>query len=280
MRSYWSIGKFADWVRGTPKLKMGTGDEWRDWRKTAKTEHPFRFWLAEDALDGVQDFVRWPVERINDVRYYLNNRFSSRTHAMTSSTLEKGKWHEFETRLLHCTFDELVNFIEIEKAWIHVCWNDEAREKFHTPWWRKRWWGRWFVQWRCPEAGLEYLNWEMELKNTDWVDPTDPEYGLSTPQAKAAKEQWKLYYWWKYVRPLRVDPHDYSGWSDYCEERRVGVEKEGGDSLDHIFCENPKEDRTRIDKMLNLCHKLEENYANEDEEMLIRLVKIRQHLWT
>lgn len=280
MRSYWSIGKFADWLRGTPKLEMGTGEEWRDWRKAAKTSHPFRYWLAEEALDNIQDFVRWPIERINDVRYYLNNRFSSRTHTMTSFSLEKGKWHEFETRLLHSAFDELVNFIEIEKAWMTVCWNDEARKQFNPPWWRKNYWGRWLVRWRSPEAGVHHLNWEMELKNIEWFDSSDPRYGLPTPQAESAKEQWQLYYWWKYVRPLRVDPHDYSGWSDYCEEGRCKAEENGEDAFDNMLCENPAEDRARIDKMLKLCNQLEENYAKEDEEMLIRLVKIRQHLWT
>ena len=280
MRNYWSIGKFSDWLRGKPKLDSGTCEEWRDWRRDAKAAHPFRYWLAEEGLDAVQDFVRWPIERINDVRYYLNNRFASRTHTLTSHSLEKGRWHEFEKRLLHCAFDELVNFVEIEKAWMTVCWNEEASEQFNTPWWRKNWWGRWFVQWRSPEAGLHHLAWEMELKNIEWVDPTDPIYGTPTPQATSAKEQLALYYWWKHVRPHRTDPHDYSGWNDYCEERRLAVEAAGGEDSDYIFSEDPPKDKERTRKMLDLCHQLEENYAKEDEEMLIRLIKVRQHLWT
>ena len=34
MRShYWTIGKFADWLRGTPKLKCGTSEQWDAWEK-------------------------------------------------------------------------------------------------------------------------------------------------------------------------------------------------------------------------------------------------------
>lgn len=35
---YWTIGKFADWLRGTPKLKCGTSEEWNDWEDKAKAE--------------------------------------------------------------------------------------------------------------------------------------------------------------------------------------------------------------------------------------------------
>ena len=35
MRNYWTCSKFADWLRGTPKLGAATAEEWRDWHKTA-----------------------------------------------------------------------------------------------------------------------------------------------------------------------------------------------------------------------------------------------------
>lgn len=275
MKKYWTCSKFADWLRGTPSLEFGTSEEWDEWRDAAKQKHSFRFWLVESALSELDNVVHWIPEKINNIRYYLNNRYTVRTHALTSSSLERGKWHEFETRLLHCAFDELVNFIEIEKAWMTVCWDDAARKQFSTPWWRRRWWARWFVQWRCPEAGVHHLNWEMELKNTEWIEPSDPSYGLPTSQAVSAKEQWDLYYWWKYVRPLRVDPHEYSGWYAHCEKER----NEGKSILSSIN-NRTTEERAQVQKILDLCHQLEKNYANEDEEMLIRLIKIRQHLWT
>ena len=41
--SYWSGSKLADKIRGTDKLKMGTGTAWREWREEAKAKHKFRY---------------------------------------------------------------------------------------------------------------------------------------------------------------------------------------------------------------------------------------------
>jgi hypothetical protein len=54
--NYWSCTPFADWVRGTRKLKSGTSEEWYDWNSKAKGYNPVRYWLAEEGLDKLQDF--------------------------------------------------------------------------------------------------------------------------------------------------------------------------------------------------------------------------------
>lgn len=51
---YWSCSKFADWLRGTPKINLGTSEEWNAWRKTAK-EKKVRYWLTEEGLDFLKD---------------------------------------------------------------------------------------------------------------------------------------------------------------------------------------------------------------------------------
>ncbi len=152
--NYWTCSKFADWLRGTPKPPMGTAEVWDAWEKTAKAKK-FRYWLAEEGLDHLQDLVRWPANRINDVRCYINNRWFIRSHAMTSS-LKRGEWHDFDTRLLHAVFDELINFVEIEQAWMLVTCSEEDRKKYKTPWYRTVFR---IGFWRCPEAGIAYLEW-------------------------------------------------------------------------------------------------------------------------
>jgi len=83
MRNYWTCSKFADWIRGTTKLKCGTGKEWHEWEKAAKAKYPVRWWIAEEGLDHIQDVWCWIPERINDVRYYVNNRWVSHSHRLT-----------------------------------------------------------------------------------------------------------------------------------------------------------------------------------------------------
>lgn len=279
--SYWTVGKFADWLRGTKIIASGTSEEWSAWKRKAKSEHSIRYWLTEVCLDKIEKIVKYIPERINDVRYYLNNRFTSKTHALTS-TLKRGQWHEFGERLLHCSFDSFVDFIEIETAWSHLCWADkEERMKYNMPWWRGQWYTRWFMEWRCPEAAVAHLEWEMTLHMDDEYIPIDhPDYGKPTHQAHAAKEKWALYYWWKHVRQHRADVHDYCGWSAYCEERRLAVVANGGDDSDYLFCQDPPKDRERSRKILLDCDTLEKQYSDEDEEMLIRLIKLRESLWT
>lgn len=269
----------ADWVRGKPKLGSGTSREWRDWRREAKSQHPVRYWIAEEGLDRLQNFIWWPVDRLYDVKYYINNRWVTRTHQLTAHPrdIPPGEWRDVGNRFLPCLFNELVDFVEIEQAWHHIAWDEEAHARFAPPWWASGWF-RWRT-WRCPEAGLAYLSWASSLvMDESWgVDPTDERYGKFTPQALAAREIVALYRWWKDQRPTRPDPMEASGWSDYCARRR----QPGGDVLDILDHEDEtQEQQAESRRILEVMHKMEEEFEKEDEDMMIRLIKIRQSLWT
>jgi len=275
MRSnYWSCSKFADRLRGTPKPKAETGKGWRLWREAAQETHPIRYWIVEEGLDYLQNFINWPMDRIHDVRYYINNRWITRSHSLTAHPrdIKPGNWCDVGNRFLPCLFNELIDFVEVESAWHHVLWDEEARKKFSVPWWRSSWL-RWRT-WRCPEAGMAHLVWASSLTNDDFVNPSDPEYGKPTRQAIAAREIIDLYVWWKHIRPQRPDPHDASGWTAYCEQRR----EQGRDFFD--FEDKTPEEAEMSKKALDMSQQLELQYDQEDEEMMIRLIKIRQSLWT
>jgi hypothetical protein len=273
--NYWSCSKFADWIRGTNKPISATSEGWRDWKNEAKLKHPIRYWIADEALDNIQDFINWPIDQLYEIKYWFNNRFVTKSHTLTSN-LKKGSWYELDTRLLHCMFDELVNFIEIEIAMHHVVCDKTARKKYQSPFYAYGWF-RWRT-WRCPEAGIDHLKWASSLKHDkdSYIKPSDPLYGKPTLQAISAKEILVLYDWWKNKRPARPDPHDASGWSAYCDEKR---EKEG-DGIEFFDGERTPADRKRVRKMLDLCNKIENKQTEEDTEMMTRLIKIRQSLWT
>lgn len=270
---YYSNSKIADFIRGTTKPFALEMDAWDEWHKSAKENHPTRYWIVEEGFDYLQNFVNYIPDKINAVRYYLNNRFYTKTHALTSN-LKKGQWHEFDERVLHCLFDEFINFIEVEKAWDHCAWSEEARNKYSVPLTRRKWWLRWFTEWRCAEAGLDHLRWEMTLTNEEYTHWLDTDWGKPTQQAISASEQYQLYDWWKNIRPKRPDPYDISGWSEYCDRNR------GGNGYRSIFQDKSEEDRKESKRILDLLHKIEEDYDKEDEEMMNRLLKIRKGLWT
>jgi hypothetical protein len=274
--NYWSCSRFADWLRGTPKLGAGTRQQWRAWRKTAKETHPIRFWIVEEGLDYIQNFINWPMDKLNDVRYYINNRWITRSHALTAHPrdIRPGSWCDVGNRFLPCLFNELVDFVEIEQAWHHVAWDEEASKRYSVPWWRRGWLR--LRTWRCPEAGVDHLKWAAGLKLDQHmgVDPGNAEYGQPTPQALAAREILELYMWWTVERPARPDPYDASGWSAYCDRRRDS-NRDFFDFEDRT-AEEAEQGRVSSERL----HAIEAEYEQEDTEMLIRLIRVRDHLWT
>jgi hypothetical protein len=276
MRSnYWSIGKFADWIRGTPKPNCGTCEEWDAWEATAKVAHPVRWWIVEEGLDYLQTIVCYIPDKLNDVRYYINNRWVSHSHALTAHPrdIKPGSWSDVGNRFLPCLFNELVDFVEIEQAWHHCMWSDEAKTEFEVPWWRSGWL-RWRT-WRCPEAGMEYLKWASTLTNEEFLDKDKKHEAVPTYQATSAKEIIELYTWWTVTYRNRPDPYEASGWTAACEAQR---EANGG-KLSFSTPKDPALRKTQ-DKAHKILHKIEKDYAKEDEEMMIRLIRIRESLWT
>ena len=276
MRShYWTIGKFADWLRGTPKLKCGTSEEWDAWYASAAKAHPIRYWIAEEGLDHLQKFVYYIPDKLNDIRYYINNRWVSHSHALTAHPrdIQPGNWSDVGNRFLPCMFNELVDFVEIEQAWHHCLWSDEAKTEFEVPWWRKGWL-RWRT-WRSPKAGMEYLRWAETLTNEEFLEEGEKHKAEPTYQAKAAKEIIELYTWWTVTYRNRPDAYDASGWSEYCEASRIA----NGGKLSWSGDKSPE-----LKAMSDAAHKtlqeIEAAYEAEDEAMMIRLIKIRGSLWT
>ena len=272
---YWSVGKFADWVRGTPSPGALTSEGWREWNKQAKASHPWRYWLAEEGLMILQDVITWPVTKLTDLRYYINNRWVSRSNALTAHPrdIKPGQWQDVGRRFLPCLFNELVDFVEVESAWMMVAFDKEAQKKYRTPWYRSGWL-RWRA-WRSAEAGLAYLDWAASLTHSDFVDEDDPLYNTPTHQAKAAKEIKELYLWWTVTYRNRPDPYEASGWSAYCDacqDANDGNLSWGEDRSPEL--------KKMSDRAHKLLQKMEAAYEKEDEAMMIRLIKVRQSLWT
>lgn len=108
---------------------------------------------------------------------------------------------------------------------------------------------------RSREYGLAYLDWEMTLEHER--------------QASRAREIRDLYIWWKDVRYVREDAYIISGWSDYCD-KHDGI----------VLFDRNEEERTESRKLIDIVSSIEEKYQQEDTDMLIKLVEIRESLWT
>jgi hypothetical protein len=272
---YWTCSKFADWVRGTKKLSAGTSEQWDEWTTTAQMKHNFRYWLAEEGLDILQKIVYWPTDTLYSIKYYINNRWVTKTHALTAHArdIKPGEWRDVGNRFLPCLFNELQDFVEVELAWWHIAWDDEARKKFQAPWYARGWF-RWRT-WRSPECGLANLEWQRKLVHDDEYCKDEKYYMKPTPQAVKAQEILDLYTWWTVTYRNRPDPYEVSGWTAACESQR---EANGG----KLSWGTPKD--PELKKAQNKAHKLlqkiEADYEKEDEQMMIRLIRVRHGLWT
>jgi len=274
--NYWTCSKFADWIRGTNKPVYATMEDWDEWNTSARKAHPVRYWVADDGLDYLQDFVTWPIRKIYDLKYYINNRWVSCTNALVAHPrdITPGNWRDVGDRFLPCLFNSLVDFVEIELAWMHIAWADkEVAKKYSAPFWARGWF-RWRT-WRCPQAGLDHLAWSMSLVwgEDEGLDKDDPRYGKPTSQAERAKEILNLYTWWTCTRPSRPDAYEASGWTAVCEKAR---EMNGG----KLTFRTPPELKKEHNRAHKALAKMEAAYEKEDEEMLIRLIKVRHGLWT
>lgn len=245
---YWSNGKLADRIRGVKKPKYATMEEWNVWEAETKKAHPFGYWAAEEFLDTLQDIVYFIPDTIGNIRYYFINRYIEKSHALTSK-LPRGKYYDFDTRLLNCLFDELVNFVEIEKAHMdRICNPDKYKGVPRRS--------------RSATAGIDYLTWETTLVN-EYMDSTDPDYMKPSSQAIVAKWVLDTYHWWTVTRPNRPDPYDISGFSEATKETEMFT------SYNNVTRE-----------MLDELNRIEAEYQAEDTQKLIELINNRAYLWT
>jgi len=276
MSRYYSGNKFFSWVRKKLNISKPVSLPWGGWEKwdsELKASRPVAFFLTETLPDILEWFPQTFIDPINDFRYYCVNRFSDKTHYLRTG-LKPGQWHEFEERMLHGCFEELIDFVEQEKASHHMNFsNDETRNEHKYPWWARIWIFKW-SRWRSPECGVAYLQWEMTLDEPD-------ENGVvqSARQAVAARETLALYQWWKFARPQREDPWVATGFRTFWDEMDVkyGDNKWIGFSGKQVL--TTAEDR-KYHKLSKAVDDLEQARIDEDDAMLVRLVKLRRYLWT
>lgn len=169
--NYWSCSKFSDLIRGSKKpfaLELG---KWDDWAKEQKSKSPIRFWMAEEGLSKLQDFVMFPSDVYRATKNYIHKRWTIKTHYLKTG-LKPGEYYDLDHRIIHGLFNELVDFVEIECA----RFAKRSRKKYIIK------------NGRSAEAGLDYIDWS------------------STEKIDIGEKIKELYFWWK-IRSSR--PEEY-----------------------------------------------------------------------
>lgn len=300
--NYWTSSKLVTWIRnnfGLPKPLAATSEEWKQWRKEYRELDPFMYEVTENWPTKIQNFIYWPADKLDNLYYFLNALFKDKYYVLPS-TLEKGKYHEIDTRMLYCNFQALVNFVEIESASQIIFSSDkkeqkELYKKYGVKWYHKnRWIALFFPIWRSKEAGLDHLQWESELKFDERhygygegempqsEKESNENFGKLTGQAQAAIKIRTLYLWWTEERPNRPDPMDVSGWTKVYN-RKLEKSKDDPDGfIDSLLNDDGDsfEEKAEAITSSKTMWDLEEEYEKEDQEKLISLIELRKSLWT
>lgn len=195
----------------------------------------------DDAAHWVRTHLIYPWW--DPIRFRLIDRYH-----VVQTGLEPG-YHEVEDRMLYAAFSLLVEYVESQCANMNMWSFQDITGRI--PFYDDR------------TAGLAYLAWEKSLVYGEDNSPpmsTDEDRGKPTPQALSAIETEALYLWWKDIRPKRLDPHIAAGWVD-ADWNPLYTEETSGE-------------------LCMMVYEIEEHQYAEDEEMLIRLVKLRRSLWT
>lgn len=189
---------------------------------------------------------------IRDLKYWFKYTFISPINVLKIKTLPRGPWRDRDEIMLHSNFQILTDFVEKE------CSN------------------------KCFKLILLDIDKEMESFKNDEEDFKNKMKESFVEQNRVTQEIKDLYDWWKVKRQLRIknepfNSEDYPGEDIITEEDPIVARDEYGDPT--LFIMNWKPDEARkayYDKQ----NAYEEMSEKEDEEMLIRLMKIRKCLWT
>lgn len=223
------------WWRYFPP-PYATSDKWTEHENEFRENAPIRYFFNETVGNFYCTYIRWPlIDPILKKYRYLKCRILpwKQYNIIRIATL-KPTWMDKDEILLHANFQILVDFIEVEKAWMMT-----LSEDVKVPWYKKPFF-------RSRELGLKHLEWESQLDQ----DPNSSSYQQPAwtdgypSQAEAARQQKRLYLWWKDVYPNREDAYD-------------NYDIDTNELLD-----------------------IEQRYKDEEQEALQMLMKIRFQLWT
>jgi len=176
---------------------------------------------------------------------------------MTIETL-RGGWHDSDEQILHANFQILVNYVEKECAWMNIVFSSDEWNELPLI---QRLYLICGGTLRSRRHGTKYLQWESDLRDDN---------GKPTPQATTAKQIYDLYWWWTIMRPKRVDPYskidvkfDWAWWGN-----------------NEPLTDEEKRQLALWTKQSDAANLLEEQYYQEDNDQLKKLMDLRSSLWT
>lgn len=227
--------------------------------------------------------LKW---KLRDLKYYIGNRYFEKKHLIVLDKF-KGQYLEACDAILEVNFKLLVDYVETDLA-VH-CF-DSPKNLKEWLWYYLPYPLNYFFPLRCKNRGLQKLQWDKSVPAHNEVDESGNVVNYGCPnQAKVAREIEELYLWWTERRPARRDPMVESGLTDFYQYHRAEYGNvlnqgertpEGHWRMYRAEEYMSAEDAEEYRNLQKSSWDIEERQDQEDEDMLIRLIKIRKNLWS
>lgn len=183
------------------------------------------------------------------------------------------KWEAFKEKM-----------IDLKPAWVYRM-EDKIRDFVYGRFIRRHWQIRtslpkqsWIdcdtrLMYGMMQVLKEFYEKEISQNIVDWSSDPDHQH--------ARDEMEVIYRWWiNYPNRLRENSDCLSAWSDRIEEHmKSRSSDETWRFLEYLNL--PESEKNPVERELSKKHdELEEKLHNEEKEMMLRLVNIRDYLWT
>ena len=239
-----------------------SSEEWEKIEDNMKTNHKVLHFI----FDTFPEFF-WPLKRAcNSIREWVMYRTYRRYHIIKTD-LEPG-YYDADQLLLHGMFTVLKNYVEIECSHMFMWCMDNKLTKLE----------KFMSRFRMLRRFLDLRRFGMSYLKYDHIEGKEPsqfyegELECLQNQMKWEKEVLDLYIWWTVTRPSRLNDMDVSGLSLWYDEYPLDG------NIWKCFNNREGQEMWRILNKRN--DEVEKKHNEEDAEMMIRLVKVRGHLWT
>lgn len=227
-----------------------------------------------------KDFKDDILYSIEDTYYKIGNKYFVKYNVIKIRSVSDTQYLDYDAKLMHGMFQVLVDFVECGLGPKHLNFNGTYKSKTWSeylynilpyPFYH-------LVGFRSAKNGIAYL--EKSIKNKS-------KGKMYVPEAIFSEEVLKLYEWWKITRPNRIDPDTVSGFDDYDDYL---CKKYGPMYMFDLMGLSPGLNNTHSSKMspdeiikheelLQKSRDIEEEYRQEDLEMMRRLVNVHEGMW-
>ena len=222
---------------------------------------------------------------LSDIERFIAYRTYDKYHIVNTGL--EPSYYDISERLLHANFSLLKDFVECELAGLQLAFGNDKKKipisfkiRRKMPALIER---LFLPEFRSSSLGIDYINAQIKMYSKP-IKYTSKDWRNS--HLRVWNEVFLLYFWWDFRLNQRKEPEELSGLHKLSEKIREKYGKvyefkkvEGSTSSEMIFVGDKKE-RKQYDLLIRKSWKIEGEQRKEDEDMLVRLVKIREYLWT